>query len=501
MALITLLQCTYLLLIIPLFVYAMGTFYLILLYLRRSNGASKPPVLPDWDWPKVTVQLPLFNERHVACRVIDAAAALDYPPDRLCIQILDDSTDDTTQIIQGWIKRYPTLQIQLIHRQDRTGFKGGALAYGLQHDDSEFVAIFDADFVPAPDFLRRTIPHFYTDERIGVVQGRWGHLNTQDNLLTRSQAMMLDAHFAVEQYARSENDLILSFNGTGGVWRRRCIEDAGDWQPDTLTEDADLSFRAHLRGWRFVFLRDVIVPGELSPLMNGFKQQQARWAKGTTQVLVKLAGRLWASPLPLRKRLMGILQLCAYPMQPFGLALFLLSPLVMATHALDGIPLAPMGIAGLAAPILFLLGQRALYRDGWLERSLVFPVLLLITTGLALSNTEAVFSALRGKAGEFKRTPKFKRENGQRSGQWRKSGYALLADRLTAWELLLGLYAVFGITIAARHSPSMIPYFLVYGAGFFIVALWSIADALLADRGGGRDTPTYRQPSGSASND
>src|SRR5262249_40104026 len=253
--------------------YTCGQLYLLYTYVRHAavtatkNPLALRPGLEPGDLPTVTVQLPLFNERYVARRIIEAVANLDYPWDRLHIQVLDDSTDDTTELIQGRIAQLQAegLHIDLIHRKNRVGFKAGALANGLKHTSSEFIAIFDADFMPKPDFLLRTVPYFSEDECIGVVQARWGHLNDEDNLLTRSQALAIDSHFAVEQFARSAGKLIFSFNGSCGLWRRRCIEDSGGWQSDTLTEDFDLSYRAQIKGWRFVFVRDVVVPGEVPP--------------------------------------------------------------------------------------------------------------------------------------------------------------------------------------------------------------------------------------------
>lgn len=489
------LKVVYLALTLPLALYALGTLYLLILYITNRHKRPYAPPLAEDRLPNVTVQLPLYNEHFVAERLIDAVVALDYPHHKLHIQVLDDSTDDTLDLMRARVQelRARGRRIDLIHRTDRAGFKAGALDNGLKHSDGEFIAIFDADFVPPPDFLRRTVPYFFADERIGVVQTRWGHLNPDDNLLTRSESLMIDGHFAVEQFARSSGDLIFTFNGTCGLWRREAIEDAGGWQHDTLTEDADLSFRAQMRGWRFVFVPDVMVPGEVPPHMIAFKQQQARWAKGTTQVLLKLAVPLLRSKLSLRKRIMGVLQLMPYPSQPLALAILLLMPAMIATQALRDMPLGPLGLLSAVVPALYILSQRHLYRN-WVSRSLIFPALMIFSSGLTVNNSRAAISAFRGKASEFVRTPKYnlgsaqgrglaaavKRSTAQAHSRSQSRSqikpYAMLVDPTTWWELGFGLYALFGTIVAAVLAPSMILYFLLYVLGFFSVAAWSIWD-------------------------
>lgn len=473
----------YLFLITPLFLYALGMLYLLYLYFRYQRvNSPRLPVISDADLPLVTVQLPLFNERYVARRLIDAVAVLDYPQEKLHIQVLDDSTDDTTELLCNRVAQLKAegINIDLIHRVDRVGYKAGALAEGLEKTNGEFIAIFDADFVPGADFLRKTVPHFLRDNRIGVVQGRWGHLNDDANLLTRSEALMLDGHFAVEQLARSAGGLISVFNGTCGLWRRACIEDSGGWHHDTLTEDSDLSFRAHMRGWKFVFLPHVMVPGEIPAQMVAFKQQQARWAKGLTQVMLKLAIPLMRSELTWRTRIMGLLQLLPYPTQLLGLIIFLLMPLMMMTRALSDLPVYPLGIASMSVPIMYVLSQQALY-DNWLERSLTLPTLMILSSGMSLNNSRAVLSAFLGRPSEFKRTPKFHVESGNQN-VWQRSQYSALVDKTTIWEILFGIYAAVGAALALHYSPSMLLYFLFYSIGFFSVAGWSIADRIALSR-------------------
>jgi len=400
--------------------YTLNTLYLLLVYLRyaRVQPASLAVLDPNAPLPKVTVQIPLYNERYAVRRVVEAVAALVYPRDRLHIQILDDSTDDTPDLIHGRVAqlRADGLHIEIIHRKNRSGYKAGALANGLAQTAGELIAVFDADFVPPPDFLQRVVPHFIQDQHVGMVQTRWGHLNEEDNLLTHSQALAFDGHFAVEQFARNAGGIVLSFNGTGGVWRRACIEDAGGWQTDTLTEDFDLSYRAQIRGWRMKYLRDVVVPGEIPPQMDAYKQQQARWAKGSTQVLLKLAGPLLSSDLSARNRLMGLFQMMQYAIQIAMLGLLLMTPLMIMVNAFYTLPIAPFSVLALSAPILYALGQQALYGERWWLRMRYFPALLLVSCGMSLNNGKAAFSALLRQPGEFKRTPKY-HLNG-RSGWW-----------------------------------------------------------------------------------
>jgi cellulose synthase/poly-beta-1,6-N-acetylglucosamine synthase-like glycosyltransferase len=480
-----LLRLVYIFCIITLALYTCGQLYLLYTYIRHSSGrrdaGPQRPSVPDGQLPRVTIQLPLFNERYVARRIIDAVAAIDYPRDRLHVQVLDDSTDDTTELIQGRIAQYQAegLSIDLIHRLKRTGYKAGALANGLAHTDGEFIAIFDADFIPQPDFLRQTVPCFLNDDRIGVIQTRWGHLNDGDNLLTHSQALAIDGHFAVEQYARSEGDLLFNFNGTCGIWRRTCIEDAGGWNSETLTEDFDLSYRAQIKGWRFIFMRDVVVPGEVPPQIHAYKQQQARWSKGSTQVLLKMALPLLRSNLSWRKRIMGFLQLFQYAIQLVMLSTLVLTPLMMLTRSLDDVAVAPLGLLGLGVPMLYILGQQALYRD-WAKRSMYFPILMIFSSGMAINNSRAAFSALLGKPGEFKRTPKFHLIG--KSKHWIRSQYVSAPGSDVFWEIVFGLYTLFAALMAESLAPSFVPYFLLYATSFLSVAGWGISDWLALQR-------------------
>jgi len=274
-------------------IYGWHRYYLVYLYTKHKDQAPVAPCeLPNL--PRVTVQLPIFNEMYVADRLIDAVCELDYPSDLLEIQVLDDSTDETTSIAALAVRRHAArgADIRYLHRVDRTGYKAGALEAGLAEATGEFIAIFDADFIPPKDFLKRTLPYFGTDSRIGMVQARWGHINQDYSLLTKIQSILLDAHFVLEHGARNRSGCFFNFNGTAGVWRREAIGSAGGWQHDTLTEDLDLSYRAQLAGWRFVFLPDVVSPAEVPVEMNSFKSQQHRWAKGSIQTCMKLLPRI-----------------------------------------------------------------------------------------------------------------------------------------------------------------------------------------------------------------
>lgn len=451
--------------------YGLHSWALFLLYWRYRRRSPVPPDVPPGCWPVVTVQLPVYNERYVIRRVIDAVAALDYPRDRLEIQVLDDSTDETTRIAEAraafWQKR--GVDIRVLRRSDRTGYKAGALAWGLRQARGELIAIFDADFCPPPDFLRRTVPHFLADPRLGMVQTRWAHLNAEHSLLTQAEALALDGHFVVEQTARSRAGLLMHFNGTGGVWRRACIEESGGWQSDTLCEDLDLSYRAQLRGWRCLFLPDVESPAELPPQMLAFKQQQARWAQGSVQCLRKLARPLLRSPhLGVGQKVAGLLHMSGYFVHPLLVLLLLLTlPTLSIPNPLER-------ISGLLGPIcmgpilVFATAQWALYRD-WPRRLLAFPLLTLVGTGIAWSNTQAIWQGLTRWGGDFARTPKFDLEG--RRGNWQFSRYRLSEDHSVTGEILLALYALGTAAVAWELGQvGVIPFLLLYAASFGLVA-------------------------------
>ncbi len=329
---------------------------------RKTPPQPSTPALATW--PRVTVQLPIYNERHVAERLIEACVAFDYPHDRLQIQVIDDSTDDTAAIVDRSIAfwRAQGCDITAVRRPDRRGYKAGALAHALPSATGEFVAIFDADFRPAPNFLRTVIPHFFTPDaaQIGFVQTRWGHLNREYSPLTQSQALALDGHFAVEQAGRQAAGYFFGFNGSAGVWRRACLEDpqAGGWQEDTLCEDLDLSYRAQLAGWRPRYVNAIVAPAEIPPQLSAYKRQQARWAKGSIQTLRKLGRRVWRSDRPLSVRTAGAIHLGSYLIHPMLLVLLLTIPPLLLLHGAPPSPLALVGLTSFGPPLLYAVGAR-----------------------------------------------------------------------------------------------------------------------------------------------
>lgn len=394
--------------LIGLAAYGLLGFLTLWLFLRhRADQSALPSMQPD-QWPTVTVQLPIFNEREVVERLLAAIVKLNYPAGRLEIQVLDDSTDETIDIAADVVSRYAAagIDIKLLHRDSRKGFKAGALEEALQSARGEFIAVFDADFVPHPDFLLRTIPYFFTNPEIGAVQARWGHLNSDASSLTGAQAVALDKHFAIEQFVRHRADLFPKFNGSAGVWRRICIADSGGWHHDTACEDLCLSTRAVLRGWRFHFANEVVAPAELPPTILAYKAQQARWAMGATQCLIKYSMPIWrASEKTRLARAYSLLSMSAYLTHALLLTLLLVQlPIILMGARTPGW-LYLFAVIGLGQPLLFILAQEILYRD-WIIRLRHFPTLLLIAIGIAPANTIAVFRGAFIREFTFKRTPK-----------------------------------------------------------------------------------------------
>jgi cellulose synthase/poly-beta-1,6-N-acetylglucosamine synthase-like glycosyltransferase len=386
-------------------VYGLHVLALVVQYWRHRH--DRLPTLQLADEPPITVQLPLYNEPSVVERIIDAVAKLDWPRDRLQIQVLDDSTDRTTLLARTRIDfhRNAGLDVELIHRTHRSGYKAGALANGLRTAKGEFIAIFDADFVPAPDFLRHVLPHF-VDNSIGFAQARWEHLATQSPL-ARALAIGVDGHFVIEQLARNRSGLPMIFNGSAGIWRRACIEASGGWQGDTLCEDMDLSLRAAMAGWRSVFVPDVTVPQEEPDHIAHIKSQHGRWAKGGAQCLRKLSGPLFRSKLSIAQKAGGLMYLSGYAAHLMMLIVIVLwLPLALQPESFHQLPLTFLGLGGLGLPIEYVLSQLALHRIHGLKKLLMLPVLMAIGFGLAFNNGLYVIDGLIHRAGEFKRTPK-----------------------------------------------------------------------------------------------
>ena len=399
-------------LLVPLAMLGLHRGWMVLLSRRYRRDSGTVPVLENP--PRVTVQLPLYNERYVVERLLGAVAELDHPRNRLQVQVLDDSTDDTSAIIRQFMGTLPPdLDVEHIRRRDRTGFKAGALAHGLQTATGEFIAVFDADFKPDPDFLRKTLPQF-SDPKIGMVQTRWEHLNPEFSLLTRMQATLLDGHFIVEHVARSQSGCFFNFNGTAGIFRRECIEDAGGWQHDTLTEDMDLSYRAQLRGWKFAYLPEVTCPAELPVQMPAFLNQQHRWAKGSIQTARKLLGQIWRAPASALTKVEAGFHLLGNLAFPLVLGLIAVAMPLQLIRALSGNPVQPaiawleglpLLMATCSVLLFYSVAQARVGRLG-LGGVLRLPLVIALGAGLSINNTTAVVSALGKRTGDFLRTPK-----------------------------------------------------------------------------------------------
>ena len=450
--------------------------------LYKKHGRKVPIPRSNFeDLPLVTIQLPIFNEKFVVERLIDATIDIDYPKEKLQIQVLDDSTDDTKALARDRVAHYQKQGFDIchIHRQDRTGFKAGALAEGLRAAKGEFIAIFDADFIPNPNILQHCIHHF-TNSELGMVQTRWGHLNRGLSLLTQVQAIMLDAHFMIEHNGRSASGLFFNFNGTAGIWRKSAIDDAGGWQHDTLTEDLDLSYRAQLKGWRFLFLPDLVCPAELPESMTAFKSQQHRWAKGSIQVMLKILPKIWRSSVPLRVKIEATFHLTgnlAYLLMIINSIFFLIPSMVIRGHQhwklilfVDG-PLFLMLSASFVH--FYLSSQKAIFKTTKGRKRFV-PVLMSVGIGLAVNNTRAVIEALAGKESPFVRTPKT--GNGSNKSA-KKSGYTLPKAGWGYLEIGLGLlYSVAIVWAIASHIWASIPFLLLFQNGFLYLGIATLRD-------------------------
>lgn len=462
-------------------VYGLNCYVMVALFARRRHivqvnveriRAAAPLFAAPARLPVVTTQIPLYNEANVAERALRAAAAVVYPRDRHEIQIMDDSTDETCDIVDRVAAelRAAGHWVNVVRRPHRHGFKAGALAEGLRTAAGEFIAIFDADFVPPPHFLRHTIPFFLANPQLGIVQARWGHLNADESLLTRAQALGIDGHFMVEQSARTFNGLLMNFNGTAGIWRRQAILDAGGWSADTLTEDLDLSYRAQLAGWKTHYLETLEAPGELPSTIGAFKSQQFRWAKGSIQTARKLLPRLWREPaISTWAKVQATLHLTHYSVHPLMLLVALLAvPVMIVLPA--GFPaslrvavVVAMIVSVIAPNAMYLASQRALHGSWWRHLRWL-PALTCIGVGVALSNTRAILEGLTGRQSEFVRTPK-------RGDRARKS-YRVSLPVLPWMELVLGLYCLAGVGVyLATDRLAIGPFLLIYAAGFLITGM------------------------------
>lgn len=463
--------------------YGLHRYVILYLFHRHHKRAVKRfPPPGDGRRPTVTVQLPLFNERYVARRVIEAAGRLRYPPDRLRIQILDDSTDSTRDIVMTAAQalRARGIRVDVIHRDVREGFKAGALAAGLEATDDDLVAVFDADFVPPEDFLEKTVPHFQ-DARVGMVQTRWTYLNRDYSLLTRLQALLLDGHFLLEHTARDRSGRYFNFNGTAGVFRRAAIIDAGGWEGDTLTEDLDLSYRTQLRGWKFVFLPDVECPSELPVDIFGLKNQQQRWTKGSIQVGRKLLPRIWRARIPLVVKLEATVHLTANLTYLLLVALSALMPVAVVVRAralTQGTFVFEAALFGMTTASIFVFYLVALREAGsdWRLRARDIPLVLAAGVGMCINNAWAVTEALAGRRSPFVRTAKYRIES-MRDG-WKEKRYR--SSRMPAFyvECLFAAYTLGAFAVIAwMREWAALPYVSLFVAGYVYVSGVSVRHA------------------------
>lgn len=467
-----------------LFVFGSSGFVMIYYYLKHRNTKQEPvDVLKEF--PAVTIQLPLYNEYYVVERLIDSVCLIDYPKEKFEIQVLDDSTDETTSLLTGIIEQYKNkgYDIHHIQRNSREGYKAGALKEGLKSARGEFVAIFDADFVPHTDFLMKTLPYFH-DSKIGLVQTRWEHLNSEYSFLTRVQAMALDGHFVIEQNVRNKAGFFINFNGTGGIWRKECIFDAGNWEADTLTEDLDLSYRAQLKGWKFKFLNHVTSPAELPSEINALKSQQFRWTKGAIETARKILPKVWKSDLSLEKKIHATFHLSNNIVFPFILLAGILNvPLIFIKHQ-GGYEtyfsvMAVFVFAFIGSFLFYLYSQKDVYKD-WQRRMLLFPLFMAGSMGFAVNNTKAVIEGLIKKKSEFVRTPKYKVID--KKDAWLDKKYVLKKFNYTVIiESALALYCLFGVVSSIYYLElAAVPFQLLFTMGFGLVAWLSIRHAWMA---------------------
>ncbi len=463
---------------------------LLALYYRTRHLHSLTPPEPA-EWPRVTVQLPLFNELYVAKRLIDAVGALDYPADRLQIQVLDDSTDETREIVARHVRslRDRGVDIEHLHRVDRTGYKAGALAAGVPRASGSLLAVFDADFVPPPDFLKRTVPWF-RDPEIGMVQACWEHLNRDYSLLTRIQAIFLDAHFLIEHAARNRSGRFFNFNGTAGVWRLEAILDAGGWQHDTLTEDLDLSYRAQLAGWKFRFLPDVKVPAELPVDVNAFKRQQYRWAKGSIQTARKLLLPVLRARIPWPAKTEAIIHLTnnlAYLLM-IGLSLLIFPAMILRIGSDPSLMLyidLPLFLGATVAVLIYYSVSQHVRGEFDMACLRRLPAVMGLGIGLAVNNSRAVVAGLRRQVGAFERTPKYRIEGSD--GGWSGKRYRVARD-LSAWiEGAFALYFIGCLVTAVWFEmwPSL-PFLYLFLTGYcymFVLAVTPASGARAVEPG------------------
>ena len=481
----TLILVSYFFVLSILAVYGWHRYYLVYLYMRHKDSQPVEPAALD-PLPRVTVQLPIYNEMYVADRLIDSVCLLDYPRELLEIQVLDDSTDETRDIAELAVRRHAAhgVDIKYYHREDRTGYKAGALEAGLKVARGEFVAIFDADFLPNTDFLHRLLPHFGSD-RVGMVQARWGHINQDYSLLTKIQSILLDGHFVLEHGGRNRAGVFFNFNGTAGIWRREAIEAAGGWQHDTLTEDLDLSYRAQMLGWKFVFVPDVVAPAEVPVEMNAFKSQQHRWAKGSIQTCLKLLPRILQSDLPLAVKAEAFFHLTAnFNYLLMSVLSILMFPSMVVRYNMGWYEMLLIDVplffaATMSVCNFYVVCQREIHKD-WVSRLRYMPFLMSIGIGLCVNNTKAVLEALFDKKSAFMRTPKYRIEGD--GDEWAGKKYRESVTVQPLIELGLGLYFTATVFYAlANGIYGTLPFLVLFQVGFLYTGLLSIVQQFDGD--------------------
>jgi len=475
----------YFLVLVILAAYGLHRYALVYNFFKYKDHVPGPPP-PVTEWPKVTIQLPIFNERYVIERLVDCVAQFDYPREKMDIQVLDDSTDETQEVARNCVERHRQLglPISYIHRDNREGFKAGALQEGLKTATGEYVAIFDADFLPPAEFLRQTLPYF-ADPKLAMVQTRWSYVNRGYSALTEVEAILLDGHFVIEHSSRYRRGNFFNFNGTAGIWRRVAIDDAGGWQHDTLTEDTDLSYRAQLRGWHFVYLPEIDCPSELPVEMNAFKSQQARWAKGLMQTAKKILPRVLRSKEPAHVKSEAVFHLTAnisYPLMVF-LSIILLPAMVVRFYQgwfqvlVIDLPLFIASTCSISS--FYLCSQRVLYPKTWKRTFLYLPLVMAVGIGLSIRNAVAVLEAIFGVKSEFVRTPKYKIE-GQLRSAWAKKTYRKSAGWMPFAEVALGLYFAATVGYAIQNENyATVPFLLLFVWGYLYTGLMSIAQVYL----------------------
>lgn len=465
-------------------IYGLHRYEVIRLYFKHRKKLPRESCERFAELPRVTIQLPIYNEKYVVERLLEHVVQIDYPRERLQVQVLDDSTDETHPFTEALVARYQALgyPVEYHHRSNRHGFKAGALQEGLKTATGEFIAIFDADFIPPPDFLLRTI-HFFTDPQVGVVQTRWGYLNRHYNVLTEVQAMLLDGHFVLEHSARCGSGLFFNFNGTAGILRRKMIEDAGGWQHDTLTEDSDLSYRAQLKGWKFVYVPSIECPSELPVDMNGFQAQQARWSKGLTQVAIKLLPSILRSRIPRRVKVEAFLHLTpniSYPLMVVVAALML--PVMIVRFYMGWLQMLlidmPLIIASFwSISAFYVLAYRELHPERWKNALIFLPALMAAGVALTISNTRAVVEAILGVQTAFVRTPKF--AVSEQRVQLAKMKYRSSSGWLPLAELAVGSYFLFMTAFAIDTQNYLsVPFLVLFVAGYYWAACASLWEDL-----------------------